>query len=500
MVDVQIVVRKSRGFGMKNRIIVFFIFIIFVSTTFSLEVRKPAFSGRFYPANSETLKNTINNFFKNISDKPFYKNPKIIIVPHAGYRYSGKIAAEGFRQLKNEDIKNVFLIGPSHRVDIENYLILYDGDYWRTPAGKTKVNKNLVNSMNNDVYNSKINKNVFKMEHSLEVELPFLQNLDNNFQIIPMLLNSKNEEVINDLAKFLVEYLNKDGNYLVVSTDMSHYHDYQTAKKMDLDTCSLIENNKYFKLKNNLKSGDSELCGDSGVLLALRISQKMNLEQKFLRYLNSGDLTGNKTRVVGYSSFVFFESKNKKNNNIINFTEEEKRKMIQIARKSLNTYIMHKKIPNMKIKYEKLYEKRGVFVTLKKNGRLRGCLGYIYPRQKIYRAISNLAISAAVNDYRFPSVTKNELDDIDIEISILTRPKKIKDTGKIILGKHGVIIEKGNKRGVYLPQVAKETGWNKTEFLNHLCHDKAGLKKEAWKNDKSVDIYIFESLVFREKN
>jgi AmmeMemoRadiSam system protein A len=180
-------------------------------------------------------------------------------------------------------------------------------------------------------------------------------------------------------------------------------------------------------------------------------------------------------------------------------SKTQQQELLKIARKTIESYISSGTVPDFKITDPALKEKRGVFVTLNKGHLLRGCIGYIMPIEPLYLAVSKMAIEAATGDPRFPPVTKDELDKIEIEISVLTAPERAKNPADIILGTHGVIVRKGGCGGVFLPQVATETGWSKEEFLNELCSQKAGLPESAWQ-DKDTELYTFSAQVFKESD
>ncbi len=180
-------------------------------------------------------------------------------------------------------------------------------------------------------------------------------------------------------------------------------------------------------------------------------------------------------------------------------TKKEKVTLLKIARDTLKAYFLGEKFVLPEIKDSALKEKRGAFVTLKKNGKLRGCIGRIQPFNSLAQGVSDIVIKSATSDTRFSPVVYDELKDIIIEISALTPPSKIKNLDDIIIGRDGVIIKEGFSQGVFLPQVAEETGWSKEEFMENLCIYKAGLPKDAWKNPLT-EIYTFQAEVFSEED
>jgi len=227
-----------------------------------------------------------------------------------------------------------------------------------------------------------------------------------------------------------------------------------------------------------------------------------------LKYATSADSTGDTSSVVGYSSVIIYKSsvdgdlasgKEKMENDMKELLNaEEKKRLLQIARETLNAYVNKGEKLVISEDSRALNKEMGAFVTLHKRGQLRGCIGNIVGRGPLCQTVSDMAIQASTQDPRFSPVAPEELDEIDLEISVLSPLKKIDDPEEIIMGKHGVLVKSGFRSGVYLPQVAVETGWNREEFMNSLCMHKAGISKESWKN-KTCDIYIFSAEVFGEK-
>lgn len=179
-------------------------------------------------------------------------------------------------------------------------------------------------------------------------------------------------------------------------------------------------------------------------------------------------------------------------------SKEQRKLLLKIAREALESYLGNKKMPEYKINDLKLNQKLGVFVTLTKDGQLRGCMGNFSPETPLWQTVHKQAIIAATEDPRFPPVTQGELGQLKIEISVLSKPEKINDWRQIKLGRHGVVIRQGNQGGTFLPQVAEETGWNLEEFLSQLCWQKAGLPADCYQNP-ATEIFVYTAEVFSEK-
>jgi AmmeMemoRadiSam system protein B/AmmeMemoRadiSam system protein A len=473
--------------------------------------RKPAVAGTFYPSNPSELNDDLERMFSAGTPDRKLMNIVALISPHAGYVYSGIVAASAYNQLSPEKIyDNVFIIGTSHQVSFDGASIYTEGNFL-TPLGVVKVNITLANQL--------INKNpgiflakpeAHKSEHSLEVQIPFLQHIyKDNLQIIPIIIASQNPRTIEKIAEALAPYFNNN-NLFVISTDFSHYPSYKDALLIDKITAEAIIENSPETFMNVLEANDNRqinnlatsICGWSSVLALLYITDGLTgVSYQDLKYMNSGDVKfGDKNRVVGYHAMAVTMDENnfiKKAETGFDLTEKEREKLLRIARVTMEGYLDSGEIPvvNKSELTGKLLEPLGAFVTLTKEGKLRGCIGQFHAEGPLYKVVQDMAVAAAVRDYRFAKVTKEELDNLEIEISVLTPMQKIKSINEIELGKHGIYIVKGNSGGTFLPQVAKQTGWNLEEFLGHCARDKANIGWDGWKD---ADIYIYEAYVFAE--
>lgn len=463
-------------------------------------IRYPAVAGAFYPADKTNLINQINSFLKNAKKIEKEKHLAILIVPHAGYDYSGQVAAWGFKQIEEMNYSQVIILGSSHRDYFTNAAV-YNKGVWETPLGTVEVDEDLASSLINQSNFIEANLEVHQQEHSLEVEIPFLQQVLSDFKIVPILLGRSSDEILESLAQAIANNFD-DETLLVISSDLSHYPSYEVANKVDKETIDSIltgEINQFDQAiqKNQGSQGvDTCACGADAIKVGMMVAKKLGLETiKLINYANSGDTGPDKSRVVGYAAIAFYGGKFKVDKELNKKQQEE---LLQIARQTLESYLKDKKIPEISIKDEQLNQKLGAFVTLRKNGQLRGCIGEFEPRKPLYRVVQDKAIDAALHDPRFSPVSYKELKDIKIEISVLSPQQKIDDWQKIKLGKHGVVIRKGLRGGTFLPQVAEETGWDLETFLANLCSHKAGLSPDCYK-DPSVKIFVFTAQVFSEE-
>lgn len=489
-------------------------------TTQKTSVRPPAVAGSFYPADKNLLKKQVATLLSSSKQTPLRQDlegqlVKLLLIPHAGYNYSGNVAAPGFNLIKGQKIARVIIIGDSHQELFQGAQI-DDSGQWQTPLGKTEVDisfaEKLIDQENKIAFSSKPHQT----EHSLEVQLPFLQTVLKSFKIVPILLShTTTDSQIEKLVLSITENLD-DKTLVLISTDLSHYPNYEVAQQVDKKTIDSIlsgipeqfDQTRKEQLEVDYPNLETCACAKRAVKAGMLIAQKLNQEVKgnwqLIKYANSGDTpAGDKSQVVGYTSIAWTQeidtpeaSKEKQSQN--GHTLEQKALLLKIARKTLESYLKDKTKPEYQITDPKLSEKLGAFVTLNKDGKLRGCIGEFSPAEEpLWQVVQNRVIDAALNDPRFSPVTLEELSKIEIEVSILSVPKKIDDWKKIEIGVHGVVIRQGARGGTFLPQVAADTGWTREEFLSQLCSQKAGLPANCYQNSKT-EILVYTAEVFSE--
>ncbi len=471
--------------------------------------QKPVVAGQFYPAEPAQLMNMLNNFF--LKAKPVKEDGVVIgiISPHAGYIYSGQVAASAFNQVNPEkEFKTVFVIGSSHKMLYEGASV-YNKGHFETPLGVVKVDLSLANRLINDnkVFISKTE--AFSQEHSIEVQLPFLQYyLKKNFQIIPILLGTQSAPEAKKIAKALLPYFNEE-NLFVFSTDFSHYPEYAIASAIDKQTADAIltkSPEKFITTVNaqtekNIPNLLTSACAWPAILTLLYMAEVTpHTEIHAIDYMNSGDTEyGDTKRVVGYNAMsITLDKKNTLQPDNFSLSESDKKILLEIARNSIEYYLTHNKMYSIESNGfgNTLESPCGAFVTLNLNGSLRGCIGrMVSTDMPLYKVVQEMAVSAAVNDNRFEKVRLNEMKNIEIEISVLSPLKLIKSIDEIEMGKNGIYIKKGSMSGTFLPQVAEQTGWTREEFLGHCARDKAMIGWDGWKD---ADIYTYEAFVFSE--
>jgi hypothetical protein len=476
--------------------------LCFCGNSYSEDVRKPAVAGMFYPGDKEELAEKVDGFLSNSKKADIKGRIIAIIVPHAGYVYSGQIAADSFKQLEGLDFKKIIIISPSHYLAFDGMSVYNKGSF-ETPLGAVKIDETLADKIMAKNKRFIFYPEVHLKEHAIEVELPFLQRVYRNkdFKIVPIIMGNPTAGDMKILSDALYDTADKD-TLVVISVDLSHYYPYDKAVRLDRNAISAIEKLDAEWLIRQINSKNTEIDAPIAVLAGIMFANRHNAKAVFLKYANSGDTAGDKSRVVGYSSILIYkpEKAENKGESIMKdeyLNKEEKKKLLDIAKSSIIEAVTGKRQFYPSVTEEKLNENCGAFVTIKENNRLRGCIGYIQAVKPLYETVKDTAKSAAVNDYRFSPVRQDELDKLELEISVLTPLKKIKDISEIEVGKHGLYMKKGFDSGLLLPQVATEYNWDKETFLRETC-GKAGLPQDAWK-DKSTEIYTFSAEVFGEE-
>ena len=475
-----------------------------------LLVREPAVAGAFYPAEAASLSGIVDKYMLEVESPTLGKYVRGLIVPHAGYVYSGWVAAYGYKALEDNlpvgGIDTVILIGNSHREHFEGVSVFPEG-YYKTPLGKIEVDKDLAKRIINSHEKISFYENVHSQEHSLEVQLPFLQKVlsaqggsASGWKIIPIIIGNQPDavEILINALKNLID----DKTLLIASSDLSHYPNYEDAKYSDNKVIEAILTGKIENLRNIITQLEEEnilnlqtcACGQQAIEVVMGLL-KDSTDIKLLKYANSGDVTvGDTSQVVGYAAIVFTTNKVESG-----LGKEEQKKLLEIARKTVETYIRTKKIPEFSNEYPALDKHLGAFVTIKKHGQLRGCIGRFQHDISLYQVVKEMAVSATTEDHRFKPIIEDELKDLEYEISVLSPLKKIDKWQDIEIHKHGVQIRNGLKTGVFLPQVATENNWDLDTFMNVLCQQKAGLPVDCWKDPKT-EIYVFTAQVFGEKD
>ncbi len=471
--------------------------------------RRAAVAGSFYPSDRAELLNDLTGYFEK-APVTRAEQPLALVVPHAGYIYSGGVAAAAYRQIDRERVfKHIFILGPIHKVYFEGAAVFPKGNFI-TPLGKVPVDP-LGEKLSAGNRVITVDEGPHQMEHCIEVQLPFLQYwLRKPFSIVPIVVGGESQQTCRQLAEALTPYFT-DENLFIISSDFSHYPTYEMARKLDKEIADAILKNDGRQFVGKVTANEQEnqpqlatsMCGWMPMLSLLYITEKdKDLMFKEILYRNSGDIpSGDMKRVVGYWAISVGKKPPEQKSSALELNKEEKVALLKIARNAVTEYVRKRNIPPVEEKSlppHLLQGCSGVFVTLKEHQNLRGCIGNFLPDRSLYQVVQSMAIASATQDSRYEPVTTSELDAIEIEISVLTPLKRIYSIDEFELGRDGLYMKKGSHTGTFLPQVAGETGWSKEEFFGHCAREKALIGWDGWK-DKEVELYSYQALVFNEK-
>jgi MEMO1 family protein len=448
------------------------------------DVRQPAVAGQFYPADAVQLKRDVERYIAGGSALPVA--PRIIISPHAGYVFSGPVAGKGYATI-DKSVKTVVLLGPPHRIAVHG-IAVSSAAWFETPLGRVPVDKEKVQKLLKDRL-AYVDDQAHEPEHSLEVQLPFLQVRLGPFKIVPLLVHGVDPQKAAELIYPLI-----DAHTLVVaSSDFSHYKSRNEARTTDDASIASI--------MSGAAEGFIDACGEMPVRVVMALAKKMGLSPQLLDARTSFDTApqyGSEDRVVGYASIVFLPAgKTQAASPAVaappaphqkekgGLTPDEKGFLLKLARASLEASVKAEKLPLPADVPAGVKGNQGCFVTLTENGELRGCIGYIEPIKPLYQAVMENAGNAALSDPRFPRVTPAELASIKVEVSALTRPEPLdyKDPqdllNKLVPTVDGIILQKGPYQSTFLPQVWEQLP-DKVQFLEHLSR-KGGMPPDGWK-------------------
>jgi len=499
------------------------------------ETRRYLTTGNWYPSSEEELNRVLDSFFKDARAEDLHGRVVGIVSPHAGFEYSGKCAAWAYKYCeKIPDVRRIIILGGAHRAGFYGACVS-NFEYNSTPLGSIPVDTGITAELAREKLFS-VNNGIMQYEHSIENQLPFIQRMfkGRKYRIVPILLGGLRKEDFKGVARVIGKYVDEK-TLVVASTDFTHYgrgfgyvpftEDIpRRLKELDLGLADFIlklDFDGYYGYKE--KTGITA-CGFVPVGVLINIFADRGASGKLVDYYTSGSLSGDYSTSVSYVSIIVSApdgppadtSKNQTSpvpekipapvenpkETASGLTAAERRTLLAIARESLGWAVRNKKLLDLGAENyeitENLKKRCGVFVTLRENGRLRGCIGSIEPRRMLCLGVRDNAVSAALHDRRFLPVAEDELDGIEIEISVMTPLQEIDDYRKIRLGTDGVIIRDGPYQAVYLPQVATETGWDLDEFLGSLCR-KAGLPPDTYRTSKEMRFFVFQAEVFSEK-
>ncbi len=477
------------------------------------EVRPPVVAGQFYPESATVLKLAVEKFMEDALP-PQAKNPLAIVVPHAGYVYSGQICADGWNQVRGGAYDVVILLGTNHTASGLRKIAIYPGSGFRTPLGTAIVDGELVTAILAASPDCAPDRGPHVREHSIEVQVPFIQVLFPQAKIVAAIVGEADVALCNRFGAALASVLKGRRALIVASSDLSHYPSAKDAETADMKTLEAVTTLDPAALQTAVRTQmarripnlDTCACGEAPIMAAMAAAKAMGATGgRIVSYAHSGNLPiGERERVVGYGAVVLAADLKKEapaaRPAAATTTEgsigpADRKYLLALARETISRYLTIKMVPLPRLSSPILREPHGVFVTLKKRGDLRGCIGNMITDRPLAELVGAMALQSAFEDPRFSPVTLRELADLEIEISVLTPMKPVTGPNDIVVGRDGVLLKKGGRSAVFLPQVAPEQGWGRDEMLSHLSQ-KAGLPSNAWRDGASF--LTFQAIVFSE--
>ena len=468
-------------------------------------------AGRWYPAKRAALTAAIEDSLKQAKTGRL-AHVQALILPHAGYRFSGPVAAYGLKALAGQTFRRVIILGPTHRVRMTNMASIPDATHIRTPLGEVPLDLEFMAALKRHSFFRTVPA-AHQGEHSVQIEIPLLQATLHDFRLVPIVVGQLDLTTVKAMARALTGLLDPE-TLVVVSSDFTHFgpnYDYQpfrddvaaNLKKLDLGAVARIEARDARGFLDYVQKTGATICGRCPIAVLLAMLPDAS-RVHLLRYDTSASITGDPENSVSYLALAVtgkWEEKSAVPLNAPNHTlgPEDRARLLRLARAAIAYTLEHRRTPRTDELgvplTEPLRARRAAFVTLRKKGELRGCIGEILPSQPLHESVVENAVNAAFNDHRFSPLEASELKDIQIDISALTPPEEVDSYEKIQVGLHGVVLAKNGRRAVFLPQVAPEQGWDRATMLEHLAR-KAGLPGDAWKS--GATFLVFEAEVFGE--
>ncbi len=475
------------------------------------KIMQSALAGNWYDDDPRQLESELDGYLTNVKQDKL-DNVMALLLPHAGYRFSGQVAAYGLKQVEGHSFKRVIVLGPSHQLAMSEIVSIPDITHLATPLGEVELDFEFIAKLREHPEVQSIMQ-AHEREHSVQIEVPMLQHVLGDFKLVPVVVGQLNVRSARKIAEVFLQYIDSD-TLLVVSSDFIHYgvnfgytpfqNDIeQNLRDLNMSAFDKIQQKDMPGFLSYCESTGATICGRCPILILLAMLPE-DAGVHLLKYDTSGTLTGDWSHCVCYISAAFTGSwpheESVPEQEGSQLSDTDKANLLKLARKTIEFYMKHGQKPapaDIGVEITSgMKNIMGAFVTLHENGQLRGCIGEIIPQRELYKAVTERAVDSAVNDYRFKPVKAGEISKLHIEISALSPPRPVASWKDIVIGKHGITLSKLGRNAVFLPQVAPEQGWGIEETLTHLAM-KAGLPPDAWRED--CRFQVFEAIVFSEQ-
>lgn len=478
-------------------------------------VRPPAVAGKFYPGDAKKLEAAVKGFLED-AVPPRGEKPIALFAPHAGYVYSGQIAADAYKQAVGYPYDVVVILGTNHTVEPFDGVSVFQGRGYGTPLGVAQTDRELAQALLASGSPCTYKPEAHENEHSEEVQVPFVQVAFPKAKIVTAVVGRPDSGLAERFGKALAKALKGRNALIVASSDLSHYPPYGDAVESDKALLRALASMDPAAVTATIAAQEKKgrpglvtcACGEGPLLAAMAAAKALGARRGIVvSYANSGDcIVGEYDKVVGYGAGIFTAGDGGTDTRALDpkpspqkgasLSDADRKALLSLARKTLVRYYQTDTLPLPRSESPVLNRDQGAFVTLDEHGDLRGCIGYMATDTPLVLSVARMALEAALHDTRFSPVRADEVRDLELEISVLTPFAKVEGPGAIQVGRDGVVIKKGSRQAVFLPQVAPEQGWSRDEMLDHLCA-KAGLATDCWKS--GCDFYTFQADVFGEK-
>ena len=479
-------------------------------------VREAAVAGSFYPADAAALQAAVDGFLADAVPAAGFR-PIALVAPHAGYIFSGQIAADAWAQAARQEYDAIVLLGTNHTGVSAAKIAVYDGAGMKTPLGVARVDVSLRAALLSACGGDCIrDAGAHAREHSVEVQLPFAQRLFPTTPVVAVVVAPGDPAVAERFGRVLATALKGRKALIVASSDLSHYPPARYAPDVDRRTVQSIVSMEPGQFVATLSAAERQgvpglatcACGEAPIVSAIVAAKALGATRAHaVSYANSADTpVGEADRVVGYAAIAFTGGPAGQDlsglpqqgpaPSAAPLTDADRTRLLALARATITRFLASGTVPLARGFGAGAQRQQGVFVTLRKRGDLRGCIGQMKPSTAIPLLVQQMALAAAFEDPRFDKVRAGEVKDLEVEISLLTPFARVNGAGAVQPGRDGVLLQKDGRSAVFLPQVATEEGWNRDQLLDNLCV-KAGLQTGCWQTGATLS--TFQAEVFGER-